>query len=72
MPDICQSSHKEYKIYVHMQLYNMFSYLSVKPFDSTLQCLWQVLKCLKMLKILMQYNSYASCYSLIYNDVLTG
>ena len=50
MPDICQSSHKEYKIYVHMQLYNMFSYLSVKPFDSTLQCLWQVLKCLKNVK----------------------
>ena len=50
MPDICQSSHNEYKIYVHMQLYNMFSYLSVKPFDSTLQCLWQVLKCLKNVK----------------------
>ena len=50
MPDICQSSHKEYKIYVHIQLYNMFSYLSVKLFDSTLQCLWQVLKCLKNVK----------------------
>ena len=50
MPEICQSSHKEYKIYVHIQLYNMFSYLSVKLFDSTLQCLWQVLKCLKNVK----------------------
>ena len=50
MPDICQSSHKEYKIYVHIQLYNMFSYLSVKLFDSTLQCLWQVLKCFKNVK----------------------
>ena len=50
MPDICQSSHKEYKIYVHIQLYNMFSYLSVKLFDSTLQCLWQILKCLKNVK----------------------
>ena len=50
MPEICQSSHKEYKIYVHIQLYNMFSYLSVKLFDSTLQCLWQILKCLKNVK----------------------
>ena len=39
MPDICQSSHDEYKNYVHIQLYtilHMFSYLLVKLSDTTL------------------------------------